>query len=132
MKLGIIVGEFNRTLTERMVNSAKSTAQELGAQVEKVVWVPGCYDIPYAIMKLIKEKEVDAIVMLAAVKKGSTDHDQVITYTTAYLAAKYSSQYGIPITNGIIGPGATMQQCEERAEEYGKRATEAAVKLLKI
>ncbi|MEM4739381.1 MAG: 6,7-dimethyl-8-ribityllumazine synthase, partial [Acidilobaceae archaeon] len=40
-------------------------------------------------------------------------------------------QYGKPVTLGVIGPGASRIQALERAEEYARRAVEAAVKLVK-
>lgn len=38
-------------------------------------------------------------------------------------------EYGKPVTLGIIGPGASRLQALERAEEYARRAVEAAVKM---
>ncbi|WP_456471778.1 6,7-dimethyl-8-ribityllumazine synthase, partial [Methanocaldococcus sp.] len=39
-------------------------------------------------------------------------------------------QYDKPVTLGISGPGMTRLQAEERID-YGKRAVEAAVKMVK-
>ena len=49
MNIGIVVSEFNFDITMMMLEQAKIHAKFLGANVKKVITVPGVYDIPLAV-----------------------------------------------------------------------------------
>ncbi len=129
INLGIVVADFNYDITYLMLQKAISHAKFLGANVKIVFKVPGSYDIPLAVKKILEKVDVDAVVTLGAVIRGETKHDEIIGSQTARLIADISIQQGKPVTLGIIGPGATHEQAVERIEEYANRAVESAVKL---
>ena len=130
VNLAIVVAEFNYDVTSLMLQKAKSHAEFLGANVVKVVFVPGTYDMPLVVKKLLERRDVDAVVCLGAVIKGETKHDEVVANQTARKLMDLSVEMGKPVTLGIIGPGATHEQAVERIDEYATRAVEAAVKLV--
>jgi 6,7-dimethyl-8-ribityllumazine synthase len=80
-------------------------------------------------MEVIKLDYVDAVVVLGTVIQGETRHDEVVAHQAARKLLDLGVQYGKPVTLGVIGPGASRIQALERAEEYARRAVEAAVKL---
>ena len=129
MKLGIICAQFNEEITGRMKKAALKRAKELKIEIIEVLDVPGVYDIPFAAKLLLEKKKIDAIATLGAVIKGETDHDKLITHVATKALTKLSLNYKKPISLGIIGPGATDKQADARAEEYAKRAVEAAQEL---
>src|SRR3989304_3760423 len=57
IKLGFVVSEFNRDLTSQMENLGKEHAAFLGALVEKVIYVPGVFDMPLAVKKLAEDNK---------------------------------------------------------------------------
>jgi len=130
-KLGIIVAEFNREITFGMRDSAINYAHSLNCETT-VLQVPGVYDMPLAIQKLCKDRSVDGIVLLGAVIKGETSHDLIVAKTTALVASELSIQFNKPITCGIIGPGASWNQAEQRSLDYAKRGIDAVLKMLEI
>ncbi len=129
VRLAIIVSEFNFDITRIMLEKALDHAKFLDSEVTVVYKVPGTYDAPYGVMEVIKLDYVDAIVVLGAVIQGETKHDEVVAHQAARKLLDLGVQYGKPVTLGIIGPGASRIQALERAEEYARRAVEAAVKL---
>ena len=129
-RLGLVASRFNETLTSRMQRAAEARAKSLGCEVVRVIHVPGAYDMPIAVKKLLKRKDVDAVVTLGAVLKGETKHDEVIMLSVGPALTQLSLEFMKPVTLGIIGPDATEAQAEARVEEYPKRAVEAAVALL--
>ncbi|SRR5579875_200544 len=129
IRLGVVVAEFNYDVTYLMLQKAISHAKFLGAEVKIVVKVPGTYDIPLAVKRLLEKNFIDAVVALGAVIRGDTKHDEVVANQTARKLVDVSTEFGKPVTLGIIGPGATHEQAVERIEEYANRAVEAAVKL---
>jgi 6,7-dimethyl-8-ribityllumazine synthase len=129
MRMAIVWAEFNYDITSKMAERAKEHIHFLGAEVGDVVSVPGSFDIPLVLRKLLQKKDVDAVVTLGAVLKGDTDHDQVVAQHAARKIMDLALESGKPVALGIIGPGASRAQAEERIDEYAKRAVEAAAKM---
>lgn len=131
VRLGIVVAEFNYDITYLMLQKALNHAKFLGAEVRYVIKVPGTFEIPLAVKKLLSKDDVDAVVTLGAVIQGETKHDEVVAHQAARKIMDLGLEYGKPVTLGIIGPGASRMQALERVEDYARRAVEAAVKLVK-
>lgn len=131
VRLGIVVGEFNYDITYLMLQRALDHAEFLGATVEKVMKVPGSFDMPLAIKKLLEMENVDAVVTIGAILKGDTDHDQVVAQHAARKMMDLALEYSKPVALGVSGPGMTRGEATERIEEYAKRSVEAAVKMVR-
>ena len=91
--------------------------------------VPGTFDMPLAVDKLLKKPTVDAVVTLGAVIKGDTRHDDIVAENAARLIADLSLMHGKPVALGITGPGMTLDQAKERAELVPRRSVDAAVNM---
>ena len=128
-RFSFVVGEFNKEITDVMVEVAKKTCKEHKIKIGEVIYMPGCFDIPLGVKKMLMDKRNDAVVALGAVIKGETGHDELITYSTAHQLSQLSLDFNKPVTLGIIGPNTTYQQAEKRKETYARNAVIAAIKL---
>lgn len=131
VRLGIVVAEFNYDITYLMLQRALDHAEFLGATVEKVIKVPGSFDMPLAIKRLLQMDNIDAVVTIGAILKGDTDHDQVVAQHAARKMMDLALEYNKPVALGVSGPGMTRMEATERIEEYAKRGVEAAVKMVR-
>ncbi len=131
VRLAFVVSEFNYDVTYLMLQKALNHAKFLGVEVTHVVKVPGAFEIPLAIRRILSEVDVDAVVALGAVIKGATKHDEVVANQAARKLMDLALEFGKPVALGIIGPGATRMQALERVEDYARRAVEAAVKMVR-
>ncbi len=129
VRLGLVVSEFNYDITRVMLEKALSHARFLGVEVTVVFHVPGVYDAPYAVAAVLSRDDVDAVAVLGAVVEGETEHDEVVAHQAARKMLDLGVEAGKPVALGVIGPGASRMQAVERAEEYARRAVEAAVKM---
>ncbi|MCL4335574.1 MAG: 6,7-dimethyl-8-ribityllumazine synthase [Candidatus Thermoplasmatota archaeon] len=130
MKIGIVVSEYNYDITTDMLQRAQEEAEFLGAEVFRVLKVPGTFDIPLGVKKLLQMKEIEGVVTLGAVIEGETDHDQIIMQNAARKIEDLSVEFGKPVSLGISGPGETRLQAEARIEK-AKDAVESVVKMIK-
>ena len=128
MKIGIVVSEFNYDITSMMLERAKSHADFLGAKIGQIIKVPGVYDMPLAVKKLLAKKEIDGVVALGAVIEGETGHDDVIMAQASRKLTDLSLEFNKPVGLGITGPGMTRLQAEARIEN-AKTAVESVVKM---
>ena len=127
-KIGAVVAEFNYDLTHMMLELAKEEAKIRECEITQIVPVPGVFDMPLAIKKLLEKENIDAVITLGAVIEGSTDHDQIVAQHASRKIADLSLEFEKPVALGISGPGMTRLDAHKRVE-YGKRAVEAAVKM---
>jgi len=128
MKIAMVVSEYNYDITMPMLEQAKQHAQFLGADVTKVVQVPGVYDMPLVVKRLCARKDVDGVVCLGAVVEGETEHDDIVISNAARKLADLATETGKPVGMGITGPGMSRLQAEARITR-AKAAVEAVVKL---
>ncbi|MBI5051360.1 6,7-dimethyl-8-ribityllumazine synthase [Candidatus Micrarchaeota archaeon] len=128
-RLGFVIGQFDKEISSSMEKAATEFAKSRGALVQEKIHVPGVFDMQLAIKKLLLNKEIDAVVLLGAVIKGRTKHDEVIVRTTASTAVQLSLEFNKPVTLGVIGPDATEKDAEQRKEEYAERAVYSAIEL---
>ncbi|AXV37656.1 MAG: 6,7-dimethyl-8-ribityllumazine synthase [Methanobacteriaceae archaeon] len=129
IKIGAVVAEFNYDITHMMLELAKEHAKFLDSEITEVITVPGVFDMPLAIKKLLEEDNVDAVITLGAVIEGSTSHDEIVVQHASRKIADLALEYDKPVSLGISGPGMTRLEAHQRVE-YAKRAVEAAVKMV--
>ncbi len=130
IRLGIVVSEFNYDITMMMLERAKAHAEFLGADVAEVLRVPGVFDMPLGVKKLVEKDGIDAVVTIGAVIEGETDHDDIVIQQASRKITDLALDYNKPVSLGITGPGMTRLQAEERIER-AKAAVEAAVKMVR-
>ena len=129
--LGLVVAQFNkeRPITHEMDDCALEAADEAeDAEVVETIEVPGAYDAPLAADRLARRDDIDAVVVLGAIITGDTDHDRVIADAAAQGLTDVSLNRDTPVALGIIGPGMSQAEAEERIE-YGATAVESAISL---
>ncbi len=130
VRLAFVIGDFNRDLTYMMEKLAYEHAEFLEVEVPYSINVPGVYDMPLAIKRLLEKEDVDGVVTIGCVIEGDTEHDEIVVHNAARKIADLSLQYNKPVALGISGPGMTRLQAEKRID-YGRKAVESAVKMIK-
>jgi len=125
LNIAIVIAEFNEKVTSRMHSVAIEKATELKLNIKYTCKVPGIFDMPLIIDKLLQKKDVDGVVTLGAVIKGQTKHDEVIANSTARNISKLSIKYQKPVTFGISGPGMSERQAYARIRSVSENAVNA-------
>ncbi|MFW5934253.1 MAG: 6,7-dimethyl-8-ribityllumazine synthase [Halolamina sp.] len=131
VNLGLVVAEFNASVTEQMADAAEAAAVDRGVEVEDTVRVPGVYDSPLAADRLARQEAVDAVAVVGAVVTGDTDHDQVISDATAESLQSVGLDRDTPVTFGVTGPGQSGAEARERVDK-GAAAVDAAVDMVEV
>ena len=128
-RIGIVVAEFNASVTGEMEEAALAAASDNGATVVETLHVPGTYDAPLAADRLARREDVDAVAVVGAVVTGDTDHDQVIGRATAGALTDVSLDRDTPVVLGVSGPGMSGAEARERVGK-GAEAVNAAVEMV--
>ena len=116
MKIAFVVAEFNSEVTVPMEACARDHAASLGVEVARVVRVPGVYDMGPVVKALLRRSEIEGVVMIGAVIKGDTDHDEIISHAIAQAGIALSIEFEKPVGLSITGPGMTDDQAVARID----------------
>ncbi|HEY6421486.1 MAG TPA: 6,7-dimethyl-8-ribityllumazine synthase [Candidatus Binataceae bacterium] len=128
MKIAFVVSEFNSEVTGPMEETARRHAKSLGVEVSRTIHVPGVFDMPPIVKRLLKRADVDGVVMIGAVITGETHHDEVITHAIAHVSTMLAAEFEKPVGFSITGPGMTDAQAVGRIEN-ATRGVDAVVRV---
>ena len=131
MKIAAVCGSFHKEEIQRMLEYAENEANINGAEISKIIWVPGSMEVPLALNRLLEDSEVDAAIALGIIERGETQHGlvmgQVVISSIIELQIKFDKSIGL----GIIGPGAEKHHIEPRLEPHARSAVDAVIKMSK-
>lgn len=135
IKVGIVVSEWNETITGALKEGAIETLLAYGLKKKNIQLysVPGSFELPSAAsMLLSSDIFFNGIICLGCIIKGETRHDEYISQAVA----KGIMQVGLvnitPVIFGVLTCD-TMEQALDRAGgKHGNKGVEAAVSLLKM
>lgn len=128
-KIGLVAAEFNYEVTMLMIERAKAEAEFLGVKIVKEIKVPGVFEIPLAVKRMLVKDDVDAVITIGAVITGETKHDEVVVAQASRKVMDLGLEYDKPVGFGITGPGMTELQAMDRIEK-GRDVVDAVVKML--
>ncbi len=128
-KIGLVAAEFNYEVTMLMIERAKAEAEFLGVKIVKEIKVPGVFEIPLAVKRMLEKDDVNAVITIGAVITGETKHDEVVVAQASRKVMDLGLEYDKPVGFGITGPGMTELQAMDRIEK-GRDVVDAVVKML--
>ena len=133
-KYGIVVSRWNDFFTEKMLSAAIDTLIRHGAKEDNIhlVRVPGAWEIPLAVQKLLSSKTVDGVVALGCLIRGATPHFDYISSEVTKGLGKLSLDSGLPVTYGVITVENLDQAIERSGSKAGNKGGEAAAALIEM
>ncbi len=130
ISIGIVVADFNEEITHEMLKVAQQRSKEKNIAVAHIINVPGVFDMPLAVKKLLQKAYINGVVTLGAVISGGTAHDAHVADNAARQISNLSLEFDKPVTLGIIGHNVSKQQALERYENYAMHGVEAIAELI--
>ena len=134
MKLGIVCARFNDFLVNRLLSGALDTIVRHGGDPAKVAvaYVPGSYEVPFAVKKMLERKEYDAVIALGVVIQGETPHASYINSEVAKGLAQMGFEYGVPVTYGMITADNLEQAISRSGVKSGNKGVDAALAAIEM
>ena len=124
----IVAAEFNKELVQFMIDTATKELAGAGAELLQVARVAGSYEVPLIVDIHLSREAVDAIVVLGYIERGETLHGEVMGHVVHQTLVDLQLKYRKPIGIGIIGPGATLEQAQQRKASSAIAAVQAALR----
>lgn len=133
-RLAVVASRFNQDITERLVDGALDALVRHGAAADDVdvVWVPGAWELPAVVRRLLASERYDAIIAVGAVIRGDTPHFDYVAGEASRGLAQASAEFDVPIGFGLLTCD-TREQAEARAGgEHGNKGWDAALAALEM
>lgn len=133
LHVGVAVASWNQTISDRLLEGAKTRCEELGVERLTILRVPGALELPLAARALAAEG-CDAVVAVGAVVRGETDHYDIVVRESAAGISRVALDSGIPVANAVLAVHDFSQAMERAGEgdaNKGYEAVGAAVALVR-
>jgi 6,7-dimethyl-8-ribityllumazine synthase len=133
-RFAVVASRFNEVVTQRLVDGALDALVKHGAVFEHVdlVWVPGAWELPAAVRRVLVTERYDAIIAVGAVIRGETPHFEYVAGEASRGLADASAEFDTPIGFGLLTCD-NMAQAEARAGgEHGNKGWDAALAALEM
>lgn len=133
-KYAIIASRFNEFIVSKLLDGAIDALKRHGVLDEEIeiLWVPGAFEIPIIARKCADKKDIDGVICLGAVIRGSTTHYELVSNEVAKGIAQVGIQTGKPVTFGVITTENIEQAIERAGSKAGNKGAEAALTAIEL
>jgi 6,7-dimethyl-8-ribityllumazine synthase len=133
-RFGIVVGRFNELVTRQLLHGARDCLVRHGAAEESIeaFWVPGAWEIPGMLRRLVEGRRFDALIALGAVVRGATPHFDYVAGQVASGVGAVGEAAGVPVVFGVLTTDTLEQALERAGSKAGNKGWEAALAALEM
>ncbi len=133
-RYAIVAGRFNAFITERLVAGARDTFVRHGIAKDDIdlIWVPGAFEIPFAVRRVVDSGRYQAAVALGAVIRGATPHFDYVAGACVDGLARINAEGRIPVVLGVLTTDTIEQAVERAGTKSGNKGAEAALTAMEM
>ncbi len=132
LRIGIVVGRFNSSITERLLAGAIDRLVRGGVERDDIdiYWAPGSFELPQVAERLVRSEKYDGILPLGCLIRGETPHFECLAAAVTRELARLSLE-GTPLVFGVLTADTTEQALERSGMKLHK-GVQAAESLLEL
>lgn len=133
-RFGIVVSEWNDTITEGLYNGALEALVDCGALTDNILrWnVPGTYELTYGCKKMHNTQKVDAVIAIGSVIRGETSHFDFVCSAAAQGIKDLNVAYDTPVIFCVLTDNTLQQAIDRSGGKHGNKGAEAAIAAIKM
>ncbi|MDO5979969.1 6,7-dimethyl-8-ribityllumazine synthase [Flavivirga spongiicola] len=132
-RFGIVVSEWNETVTEGLYEGAYNTLIENGVLPNSIIrWdVPGSYELIYGCKKM-QEQMVNAVIAIGSVIQGETKHFDFVCEAVSQGIKDLNVTRETPVIFCVLTDNNMQQAIDRSGGKHGNKGTEAAIAAIKM
>ncbi len=134
-RFGIVVSEWNPTITQGMFQGAFDALIDCGALSENIVrWnVPGSFELIYGCKRMTQSYDMlDAVIAIGNVIQGETKHFDYVCEGVTQGIKDLNVQGNIPVIFCVLTDNTMQQSIDRSGGKHGNKGTEAAIAAIKM
>lgn len=136
LRIAVVAARFNGHVTDVMLRRCLETLVEHHCDEAALdaIRVPGAFELPQAVSRLVRTGRFDAVVALGCVIRGETPHFDFVAGEAARGLGEIGTRGEVPVIFGVLTT-ETEAQAQERArpapegQDKGREAALAALEM---
>jgi 6,7-dimethyl-8-ribityllumazine synthase len=126
-RVAVVASRFNSAFTDALVEHTLSEFIHLHPDAfVDLHYVPGAFEIPYAVEHLARYSPPDAIIALGVIIRGETPHGDIVANSVTQMLHQISVKHLVPIINEVLLVNDKSQAKERTMGDRLNRGREAA------
>lgn len=127
-RFGIVVSQWNDTITSALHHGAVDTLIDLGAASDNIISyeVPGSFELIYGSKKMLQQ-QVDAVIAIGSVIQGETKHFDFVCDAVAQGIKDLNVLHDIPVIFCVLTDNTLQQAIDRSGGKHGNKGVEAAI-----
>ncbi|MDO7171785.1 6,7-dimethyl-8-ribityllumazine synthase [Mariniflexile sp. AS56] len=132
-RFGIVVSEWNDTITEGLYQGAYDALIENGALPSNIIrWdVPGSFELIYGSKKM-QQQMVNAVIAIGCVIQGETKHFDFVCEGVTQGIKDLNVMNETPVIFCVLTDNTMQQSIDRSGGKHGNKGTEAAIAAIKM
>ena len=136
-RVAIVATEWNEKMVSEQMAGARRIAAQTGAVITHEVYVPGCFELPFACKAVWENKDnlseaPEAIIAFGAVIRGGTPHFEYVCKAVTEGIVQLNLTLPIPVIFGVLTLDNEEQAWERLGGSHGHKGEEAMITALKM
>ena len=128
----IVASRFNEEFVDGLIAHATAEFEKDAGTKVRIVRVPGAFEIPVAVQAIAREHQCDAILALAVILRGETDHAAHLAHSVTNALQQIALAENVPVINGVLSLTNAAQARARCLGDRINRGTEAAAAAFEI
>jgi len=132
-RFGIVVSEWNDTVTNGLLKGAIDALLDCGALKDNIItWdVPGSFELIYGSKKMI-EQHVDVVIAIGCVIQGETKHFDFVCDGVTQGIKELNLTSDTPVIFCVLTDNTMQQSIDRSGGKHGNKGTEAGIAAIKM
>ena len=132
-RFGIVVSEWNPTITKGLLRGAVDTLLGCGVDQSNIqtIHVPGSFELIYGAKKM-QQQLVDAVITIGSVIKGETKHFDFVCDGVTQGIKDLNILHDVPVIFCVLTDNNLQQSIERSGGIHVNKGVEAAVTAIKM
>ncbi|HEY1815961.1 MAG TPA: 6,7-dimethyl-8-ribityllumazine synthase [Kofleriaceae bacterium] len=134
LRVAIVASRFNALVVEPLIAGAVDAIVRSGGNADAITIVrcPGAWELPQVVARVIARGNLDAVVALGAVIRGSTPHFDYVAGEAARGLARVADAADIPVSFGVLTTDTIEQALDRAGAKAGNKGFDAAMTAIEL
>jgi len=133
-RFGIVVSEWNDTITSNLHRGAVEALTENGVEEDNIIsWdVPGSFELVYGSKRMIDTQNVDAVIAIGCVIQGETKHFDFVCEGVTQGIKDLNVITDVPVIFCLLTDNTLQQSIDRSGGKHGNKGTEAGIAAIRM
>ena len=133
-KVGIVVSEWNDSITMNLLKGAKDALLENGVNEKNILirFVPGAFELPLGAQFMCEFTDVDGVIAIGVVIQGETKHFDFVCDAATQGIKDVNLEFNTPVAFCLLTDNNIQQSMDRSGGKHGNKGIECAIACMKM